>query len=47
MTATAAYQDAIALVQAAAATYGPMPQHVCRSIERQLRERISAIEATR
>ena len=43
MTAIAAYQDAIALVQAAAATYGPMPQHVCRAIERQLRERMERV----
>jgi hypothetical protein len=38
----ATYQDAIALVEAVAQGYGPLPQTACRSIVRELRERIDA-----
>jgi hypothetical protein len=38
----ATYQDTITLVEAVAQTYGPLPQTACRSIVRELRERIDA-----
>jgi hypothetical protein len=40
--AIATYQDAITLVESIAKTYGPLPQTACRSIVRELRERIDA-----
>jgi hypothetical protein len=39
----ATYQDVIQLVETVAQSYGPLPQTACRSIVRELRERINTV----